>query len=833
MLRKITKYFGLLLLLLLGIFLLFPLWSSWIINANLPSGIALKNFESDYPGISQIFVRKLSLDVGGIEIKINALKLKYDLSLIDLKNITIQLPEPTEQKTNNTQPVKLESLKLPDLDFQIFDFLDKLQAIKINKLALINQSINYQLTDFNFSNNEIKNLQLKLKPAWNIYHQQKQSDLHLFLTLDSKNKKIDINISQNKSNLAEFSYTKTPQQTTFVLQVNLNRFQSLFVDHFASIPVTLGENTSINWIQDNKNNITEIKVKTILSVPNSLSKLSNDLTLPIDLSLTSDLKNKLNTKIMLEGRTSLAVEFNTDQTKLNFEPLSFNLETHISQIGDNNDFIIQVKNTQLNLSSPRLDVLFDGSELAFKQYKLNTTIQDLTVNLNKLDQAKWQVNSQLLSESLTGYYAKETKIDSKVNLDIELAKSDTWLSNVTLLLSELQITDPSFALNGLLSVDLQDVSADLNNGKILVAFDTNDNRLTDLDFDSLNIKTELFLQNKSIEGEGNILINEQNLTPFTMAFNKETSNFSIDLKENLLANQIFNHFLAIIGKRNKMPLQILEGETTHSGDLVLSENLLVASQISIKDMLFKFGENEIQGLNMTQKLTSISPLQFHSDVVVDSINFSSGLTIDNLSAKINASSSENVVIENVKGELLQGQIAAKNLSFDSEGLQKSVIQLNEISLTELVFFMDIEGLYAEGKINISLPLSTKSGSPVIKNGVFNSIEKGIIKYSTGEIDPQTDENIALQALRNFHYNSLDGTVSYNKVGKYHIKLHFLGSNPELYDGYPIDFVLHLRGELTGVFRSLFLTGSFDDAVMQQVKTGQLKQNEKKTSREQE
>ena len=112
---------------------------------------------------------------------------------------------------------------------------------------------------------------------------------------------------------------------------------------------------------------------------------------------------------------------------------------------------------------------------------------------------------------------------------------------------------------------------------------------------------------------------------------------------------------------------------------------------------------------------------------------------------------------------------------------------------------------------------------IIKDANFKALSKGLIKYTYTDTDSGEEENIALKALKNFHYDSLDGTFSYNKEGLYHIKLHLLGSNPDLYDGYPVDFILNLRGELSGVFRSLFLTGNFEDAIMEQVKASSLDQ----------
>jgi len=815
-------------------FILFPLWSSWIINAYLPSNIVLKDFESDYPGINQIFVQKLLLDINGTKISVTDLNLKYDLSDIQLDELTIKLhDEKKPEATNDSLAFKLDSLKLPKIEFQSFDFLEKLQVVKVTKISVLNQLNTYHFSELNFNNEnklkssleQLKKLQLTLKLPSIVSNQPKPLDLRFFLTLDSHNKQVDIKIKQNEDNIAKLSYSTPANQTRLNLEANLDRFQSLFAEFFVGIPVQMKNNITINWRQDDKKNTSEIELETILLIPEKVSKLSESLVVPINVSITSDLKEELNGKIKLKAHTTVPFELNSAQTKLSFKPLNINLETQFSQIDKSkDDIIIQIASSKINLFSNKLDLQFDGSELSFEQYNLNTVIRDLAVNLNELDQAGWQISNVFLSENVTGYYKNDTKIDSKIIFDTKLTKSEHWIGRGNILLSELQITDPLFSLNGILSIDLQDVSADLGEGKISINFDTSDNRVAGLDFDSLNINTELFLQNEFVEGEGNVLLNKQNLMPFSMEFNKKTSALVIDLKENLLANPIFNHFLNIIGKHNKLPLRILEGETIHSGNITLKENLFVASQLEIKDMLFQFGKNEIRGLNLFQELTSFDPLQFKNDITIDKINFSSGLAIDNLSATINGYSKDNILVENIKGELFEGLLVANKLSFGSNGLKESTIKLKEISLTELVFFMDVEGLYAEGQLDLSLPLTMKEASPVIKNGTFKATKEGIIKYSTGEIDPQADTNIALQALQNFHYQSLDGAISYDQAGKYHIKLHLLGSNPDLYDGYPVDFVLHLRGELTGMFRSMFLTGNFDDAVMQQVKTDQLKQD---------
>jgi hypothetical protein len=219
----------------------------------------------------------------------------------------------------------------------------------------------------------------------------------------------------------------------------------------------------------------------------------------------------------------------------------------------------------------------------------------------------------------------------------------------------------------------------------------------------------------------------------------------------------------------------------------------------------------------------MSPLEFVLDLSIEEINFISGLLINKVKSHIASVSNETIRISDLTAEILEGILSIDTIDVKHNVMQPSVMKLSNISLTELIFFMDVAGLYAEGILDIELPLSITNGGIVVEDGTFATQKPGILKYSTTEV-VSDDENIGLKALRNFHYQSLDGTLSYGEHGNYRIKLHLLGSNPDLYDGYPIDFVVNLNGELSGIFRSLFLTGNFEEAIMEQVKTGQVDKN---------
>ena len=95
---------------------------------------------------------------------------------------------------------------------------------------------------------------------------------------------------------------------------------------------------------------------------------------------------------------------------------------------------------------------------------------------------------------------------------------------------------------------------------------------------------------------------------------------------------------------------------------------------------------------------------------------------------------------------------------------------------------------------------------------------GQLSYSSGA----PAANIGLQALENFNYQSLSGTLDYGSDGGYTIGVELLGANPDLYGGYPIRFKLNLGGAMPALFRSLFVTGDFDKAIIEQLRSDDLK-----------
>ena len=130
-------------------------------------------------------------------------------------------------------------------------------------------------------------------------------------------------------------------------------------------------------------------------------------------------------------------------------------------------------------------------------------------------------------------------------------------------------------------------------------------------------------------------------------------------------------------------------------------------------------------------------------------------------------------------------------------------------------FAEIDGLDGTGYLDASFPLSQKPSGMIINNGTFNSTGAGRLSYVKEAV---VAANIGMQALENFHYKQLSGTINYKADGEYQISIRLEGSNPDLYEGYPVIFNLSINGVMPALFESMFITGSFEEAILKQVKS---------------
>jgi len=759
---KIIKILIVFILLIAVTFLSFPIWTPWVVKTQMPTNIDLHTLESDYPGLQGLSIPQIGFKVNDLTINILNLDMDYQLNTISMENLRI------EKMT--AEDTEVDLIRMPDVDILQLLIIKKINQINISSLQYHEKDIRLQAS------------QLKLKRLDDNVAQISMEDIQLSGETFKKDKTLSsllLNIKLITDTEADMNDNGHNRKHGSELNVDISGDIQGYVSYKQP---AYQEDVGILQLEGS-----------------------------IDLSRASVLSD-----ITVQGvdvKPGGAISFNWQ----------YNRETNVQELLLDSQLLLS--DLQHGSRSIQVSPLNDVSS--------SSIILPVKVNISSSsEQFPIQARVDISTNYETGLQLGSSELDIKIHTPVLNIKTDLTLedqhftlekglsliSSGKLLIPELIINTPDGRLTSNFDLDWQQITPELSSGTFSIELNSATADFLEYSLDKLQLSSDFKLSAKTIAGNGELKMNQELLTPFTMAADKSSNQWKIVFDKNKLSKSLLNELLNIIGKNEKLQLSINEGEVFHGAKFSFDEKVQMESRLNVSDAVMQFGKNTINGLSVKQELDSLSPLQLKTDLSINDVQFASGLDLKNISSNIVATADDSYEIHSLEGQLFSGELSSQTIRANSDGFAETIIEIDNISLMELFFFMDIPGLYAEGKISFKIPTSLKNGTLIVRDGSFQAEEKGIIKYSTELASSEGEENIALKALENFHYQTLDGTMSYDENGFYKIKLHLLGANPELYDGYPVDFTLNLQGELPGVFRSLFVTGNFEQAVMDRVKS---------------
>jgi len=202
-------------------------------------------------------------------------------------------------------------------------------------------------------------------------------------------------------------------------------------------------------------------------------------------------------------------------------------------------------------------------------------------------------------------------------------------------------------------------------------------------------------------------------------------------------------------------------------------------------------------------------------VSIEAMALAGGIEASQITSEFELDSSGQFTLRNVNAELFDGQLKLASVQFSENQIKDTTIELSHINLGLLLEYADIDGLEGTGHLDISLPVGSDQNGFHVKNGTFDSTGPGRLAYTKEGV---AGSNIGLQALENFQYKDLSGTLNYQSDGNYVITIRLDGKNPDLYGGHPVVFNLNVNGLLPELFEAMFMTGSFEESILKQIKS---------------
>jgi hypothetical protein len=323
-------------------------------------------------------------------------------------------------------------------------------------------------------------------------------------------------------------------------------------------------------------------------------------------------------------------------------------------------------------------------------------------------------------------------------------------------------------------------------------------------------------QGRFLEGKGSLLLGFTGEIPFRYAADLDRPTLEATLDDARLDAG------AMPAAARALALTLPENLRFGSGELVLDgriayadDRLAGALRVRGESLALGLGESRFEGLDFTTEVDVAEVISGRGPLALALANLAAGLDLTDLSTSIEFQGAD-LGLVSLDASLLGGRLRTPGLRLAGGQLQGTLIEWTGFDLGKLLSFVDVNGLSGSGTLDATFPIVNDGAGPAVEAGRFAARGPGVLRYTSGV--PAT--NIGLQALENFQYDSLEGQLDYANNGAYTIALDLLGRNPDLYGGHPVRFRLNLGGEMPALFRSLFITGDFDKAIIERLRAGE-------------
>lgn len=882
---KITLWFLLLIILALAIaYWTAPSWVPEQVSKFLPSNIKLQNLEFKRPGLSSTEIDNLSLQLttdqesdNSYNVTLKRVKLGYSLwqrqlTSISAESAQLQLPE-SSSKTSPESPlgksIPLPVLPAPEISIKqlrvdgltLQPIVAKNVSIKDSTTRLsLNSKVLFNDKEFDIVANANRKEQFLQSLTAGI--KQKQNHLSLQATPEMAQRwdfglkgNIEINDFYAQSGIkpvklelngvinTEDSISLTlledssissdidAQQLGLIPKLNelldTQHISTNLAQHSPNYHFTLAPSGTVGITYNPQANLLSLKQGQLdLEFSNPTVKASasvSDLLLDLEQSLTHKAQQAdLSVALSIEGISAL---FDSPEHKAQTDSINLSLNTQASlknslleisaaeasaKLGPVN---YQGNNSTATISAS--DWTLKGSSLLHfsdqKQHSHNWTL-DLTKALNGTLQLE---NDQLENDQLESDQLESEKITAK-GLSAQLqfaqnANNPKGLLSGNYKASDLNLKQQPLSLSGIKG-NLHYALNQLPKGHLTFAKASYQGQ--QIGVSSISGELDWHKQTNRFTAQG-ALNHQQSKVPFSYEFNLVNSKHNLKIKQSSLPVSTISSWLTILKDYPELSFNSGQLEINSlDGDPI---GLLFDGKLKLDNFNLSYDEFTVNNWTLEDSLSTSSQLAGTLKSHIESIQLATDIAITDISFLM-PHTINSLVVTNLKGSILSGTIEIPKLAINEQGIPPFTTYLKSIDINALLQALNSEKLSLTGRFDFTLPLSISDQGQQITNGQFKALGEGTVRLKS---DKGKEANIAFQALENFHYKEFSGTINYDLEGDYKVELHVLGSNPDLYNGFPIKLDLTLRGKLPKLLYSMIVSGDMTKPILDDLEQQQI------------
>ena len=322
------------------------------------------------------------------------------------------------------------------------------------------------------------------------------------------------------------------------------------------------------------------------------------------------------------------------------------------------------------------------------------------------------------------------------------------------------------------------------------------------------------LEKNRIKGTGKVLFTNGSEVPLAFSGNTETARWDVKVATSTVKLAKLRSLLSIAHVKLPAEMKLTDGYIEMQGDIRLADDITADMKISGHDMIASMHESRVVDADFDFDLIYDKTLKVNGPLSVGVIELAGGIDVNHFKAELNLEGPDLFEVKNVFAEVFDGQLELGGARYSEQQLADTSVEFTHLNLDKLLTFADVDGLRGSGFLNVSLPVGSDKTGLHIKNGTFGSTGPGQLAYTKQGL---AGSNIGLKALENFQYKELSGTFNYQSDGNYLMYVRLEGKNPDLYGGHPVVFNLNINGLLPAVFESMFVTGSFEESILREIK----------------
>ncbi|MFQ5785313.1 MAG: YdbH domain-containing protein [Alphaproteobacteria bacterium] len=247
----------------------------------------------------------------------------------------------------------------------------------------------------------------------------------------------------------------------------------------------------------------------------------------------------------------------------------------------------------------------------------------------------------------------------------------------------------------------------------------------------------------------------------------------------------------------------LDGEVAAEGELAWNDaGLTGGATVLIDDVSGEIDRLRFEHVNAVLRLDNLWPPSTPPDQEVAIGLLDPGLPLTDGVIAFHLAPEGRIEVERSEWHWAGGTICGGALTIDPATTRYDVtFEVSDIDMAQIAELAEIDGLVADGRLGGRVPVSASADGVVIHGGRLDAAPGGgALRYTPDAIPPALRQGgeaatLMLNALENFHYESLYITLDRSAEGEAMAGLHLRGSNPAFYDGYPVEFNLTISGAL--------------------------------------